>query len=771
MNVLKLVTILVLFALSSLSAQFEYPCGTKLGNTGQTGFTVSSSNLPTSPAMWRDGYEKTSKNELKVLVVFVRFKDDINSTSAWDNPAVLPYWAQTIVDPNVTAIGSHPGNLSDYLSLASGGDRYGNIGRFKVYGDVKYVVTSLNRNDYTDDYQYYKEEKVMREVMSTLDASPSSSNVLYGSGDVNFAQYDNWTFQSGGLYYTHVYNPSVKDNKVDHIFVVFRGGPLDGGRYGGEKSLTLYNTFTTNEGKQIDNGSGCRTFYAENGNVVPNMAHEYLHYCFAGAHWDDDANPWRDDPRNPYPQPLYNKGRLNSFALECCIGAGFVSTYEKYRMGWLDPIIVTTPMSSLVLYDSHRFNQAVMIPLAYDTYGRYKEYYWIENYVTPSESPEANPYLTRGLYNETFTHGLLVYHIKEENWEYATANNVSIICADGNWSWKLSTGASTPTDFRDDKIAKDYPTFYTGFSERDYIKLNVGGIVRDYRTLIHDSDPATETTKPDQIYWRYNENAWLGQNDDFFKEGYADVFDKYSNPAAYHADGTPTNVGFQIVSWNSTNKSYTLDIKTTENGVNALRPAKPEGLTINYSGVHPVLTWYSLCTDPAYFDGFKIYRKQSMYNTWSCIATVGPGVTSYTDSHVYHSGPYSFTYYVTALKGTLESIPSNQAGVSQSYLNKDGADSTKAKTEAKIISDKLLQNFPNPFNPTTSIYYTVKSDSKVILQVFDILGNKVAELVNEVKPAGEYTASFNGSSLPSGMYIYKLQCGSYSETRKMLLMK
>lgn len=83
----------------------------------------------------------------------------------------------------------------------------------------------------------------------------------------------------------------------------------------------------------------------------------------------------------------------------------------------------------------------------------------------------------------------------------------------------------------------------------------------------------------------------------------------------------------------------------------------------------------------------------------------------------------------------------------------------------------LGQNFPNPFNPSTSIQYDVKEAAQVTLKVYDMIGNEVASLVNEVKPAGSYTISFDASKLSSGVYLYKMTAGSFVQTRKLVLMK
>jgi hypothetical protein len=83
----------------------------------------------------------------------------------------------------------------------------------------------------------------------------------------------------------------------------------------------------------------------------------------------------------------------------------------------------------------------------------------------------------------------------------------------------------------------------------------------------------------------------------------------------------------------------------------------------------------------------------------------------------------------------------------------------------------LFQNYPNPFNPTTIISYQIPELSFVSLKVYGVLGNELATLVNEEKSAGNYEVEFNGTDLPSGMYVYKILAGFFSQTKKMILLK
>ncbi len=83
----------------------------------------------------------------------------------------------------------------------------------------------------------------------------------------------------------------------------------------------------------------------------------------------------------------------------------------------------------------------------------------------------------------------------------------------------------------------------------------------------------------------------------------------------------------------------------------------------------------------------------------------------------------------------------------------------------------LFQNFPNPFNPTTMIKYSVPTREFVSLKIYDVLGNEIADLVNENKEAGNYEVSFDASNYPSGLYIYSITAGSFNQVRKMMLLK
>ncbi len=168
--------------------------------------------------------------------------------------------------------------------------------------------------------------------------------------------------------------------------------------------------------------------------------------------------------------------------------------------------------------------------------------------------------------------------------------------------------------------------------------------------------------------------------------------------------------------------------------------------------------------------GFEIERSQlSNVNgqmDWKKIGFVeGHGTTtesqaySFTDKNVV-AGKYNYRLKQIDYDGTFE------------YSNVIEVEVTTPSTFS------LEQNYPNPFNPSTMIGYHLPASSNVTLNIYDVLGNEVAKLVDEYKPAGSYSVEFNANShsgevwnLPSGTYFYQLKAGSFIETKKMILIK
>lgn len=122
----------------------------------------------------------------------------------------------------------------------------------------------------------------------------------------------------------------------------------------------------------------------------------------------------------------------------------------------------------------------------------------------------------------------------------------------------------------------------------------------------------------------------------------------------------------------------------------------------------------------------------------------------------------------------LQNYPDNPfAGFAKNGLELSG-ERIKEKPEQNVVTEKMGFNseaYPNPFNPTTIISYTLPTDEKVVIKVYDIIGREVTELVNEFKAAGKYTIQFNGNNLSSGVYFYSITAGNYKLVKKIMLTK
>ena len=111
------------------------------------------------------------------------------------------------------------------------------------------------------------------------------------------------------------------------------------------------------------------------------------------------------------------------------------------------------------------------------------------------------------------------------------------------------------------------------------------------------------------------------------------------------------------------------------------------------------------------------------------------------------------------------------SGNARETLNKEIYKEILYNNDKLVTEYALVQNFPNPFNPSTTIKYQLPQDGLVTLKIYDILGKEVTTLINEEKPAGKYEVNFNASQLASGVYIYKIQAGSFVSSKKMILLK
>jgi hypothetical protein len=207
-------------------------------------------------------------------------------------------------------------------------------------------------------------------------------------------------------------------------------------------------------------------------------------------------------------------------------------------------------------------------------------------------------------------------------------------------------------------------------------------------------------------------------------------------------------------------------------------PVELTNFSASVSGNDVVLNW-STATETNN-RGFEIERKQSEFRSqeseWIPVSFVsGYGTTTETKS-------YSFVDDISHL---LTLTPSLTLSYRLKQIDFDGSfeysDVVEVDVENIPSQFSLEQNYPNPFNPSTKIKFTIPHTDNplpggargglVTLKVYNLLGNEIATLVNEEKSSGEYEVTFDASGLASGTYFYKLEAGTFSQVKKMILTK
>ncbi|MEE9431252.1 MAG: T9SS type A sorting domain-containing protein [Melioribacteraceae bacterium] len=158
--------------------------------------------------------------------------------------------------------------------------------------------------------------------------------------------------------------------------------------------------------------------------------------------------------------------------------------------------------------------------------------------------------------------------------------------------------------------------------------------------------------------------------------------------------------------------------------------------------------------------GFEIQRTTEI-EKWTKVGFVNghgnsnsPKFYTFLDNSITESGSYSFRLKQIDIDGTSE------------Y--------SKTININLIVQDmkyELSQNYPNPFNPSTTISYTIPEQTQVDVIVYNVFGEEITRLVNEIKDAGTYSFKFNATNLAAGLYFYTIQTESYSATKKLILLK
>jgi len=235
---------------------------------------------------------------------------------------------------------------------------------------------------------------------------------------------------------------------------------------------------------------------------------------------------------------------------------------------------------------------------------------------------------------------------------------------------------------------------------------------------------------------------------------------------------TFTNAGWSDTTWymnSGVNNGY--PYLAWQNPGGAPLPVELIAFTANIFGDKVELKWNTTTEVNNY--GFEVQRAEvnsrksdggsqsSIVNRqWTKVGFVGGSGNSNTPKE------YSFTDDNPGISGTVE--------YRLKQIDNDGSIKYSNIVEVsfmKPVKFELYQNYPNPFNPTTTIQYSIPKAEHVTLKVYNELGQEAATLVNKDEQAGVYSAEFNGSNLSSGIYYYRINTGSFSEVKKLMLLK
>lgn len=725
----------------------------------------------------------------KVLIIFVQFPDEdpVSNTTEWPIGDPPTYWDKLLssekrnTGPFWNRYNETTERLSDYYQEVSRGQMH-------MTGVTRHYIFDHPRSWYNNNPTLMNNE-----VYTKLQADIN----------ISWRDYDTWQRLSEGNYRYQ------GEGNVDYLTIVRRTNPgyagfagLDGSDF---EIDPLNHIFIRTGFDQFGSGSVIQG-NQNNATTPPSynrfygiLIHELGHYLW-GLHSTVGI--------------LTSRGG-NS------INDLFYSPFEKIKLGYINPKVfdyyqfgTNYTLSDISCRNSS--NEVLKVPISSN------EYFLIEN------RRKISKYDVKMLGDTTrldmltefnnYGKGVYIYHHLSTDLQYPGGQDEE--CADGIWNWGVD-GTAIP----DWTLTGTLPLlkrltlpstvnnddgYWGNLNNKDGISANYFGGDGVYFSLgrMHTSAGLRGTDKiytntPD--YWTSRE-LW-GDRLDAWNPGYNEIFSPYSNPSTKKWDNTHSNIFIYHHALNNeiaNFKIYKVGEPFSETEILTLTPpSRPMGIKLeeyyppNTSVCRPKIVWsHNSEPDMVRFNEYKKYKiykatqpSMSLYPiNYILLATVDIPVTeipSYIDYSVYkydcslfdrrppYGTPFPLRYYVKAVDMyDYESVPSDfvqTIGIT-SGIEETGLDHFSLDPE--IPNEySLKQNYPNPFNPTTNIKYDLPFDNFVTIKVFSILGTEIMTLVNEFINAGSYNVSFNGSNLPSGIYYYKINAGSFEEIRKMILLK
>lgn len=622
------------------------------------------------------------------------------------------------------------------------------------------------------------------EALNIIDSAPYN---------VDFSLYNNWKFldiyniqpgQDGKLDMCWLITRNLHDQSYTQNSYKFGAGwaGLDCSTHvrdgvtiksgGSPSSWTLPNSGITIFRDLIHFGINPLTYQYGNFTNVNIVAHEMTHHFFDGGHYADGGK-------------ILNYGSRYASNMLPYVGGwmGEYSGYEKWRLGWMTPDLINAD-GDQILWDlcstptDPNKKRLLRINIPGTT-----QFYLIENrsWISTFET-RYNMY---GGPNALLKPGIFIYHMIAESPDIFYLTAVYKLDADGKYKWRFLYNGTNTSNMWDDVIDKECPDRLNGYSETEYI------FIENYsnQKWLAEWHPNTLTPYNGGCYKStYSNNGqnettdWTGDSTDIFSVGY--VISPWSNPGSFKWTSSgfqQTNLGIEILSFNSSNKTYTLRVRFS-NPLD-LSPSKPP-LGFFHAGEGPIqYGWAYLAWGADYWDGqpiepdvnwSELQRKIGNYGTWQTVYS-GSNRWWSDNSIIYdpQNGDVPVYFRVRVRDNQNKWSIWSDLYDTRTFSNQNSTEKIKINgiNNNIPVEYNLSSNYPNPFNPSTIINFAVKDAGLVSIKVFDILGAEISTLVNEIKEAGEYVVEFNANNLPSGVYIYTMQVNEFVSSKKMLLMK
>ncbi len=653
-----------------------------------------------------------SAGVLRILIVFASFPDDTTAHASW--PArQAPLFMNSFIDPDTLTRSTGPFNLTHYFRQMS-------LGKLHVIGDAIWVESQHSQEEYRASGSY---------GAANMAIIPESVDPV-----VDFSHYDNWT-RTGN--YTHVNAP---DSIVDMVLMVWRTTMWG---YLGEASLG-YKPAIAADGKRIamgypayvpmplGSGVTCEYPYGDTPvRVMRTMVHELSHWLLGIFHPYNGSKP---DGKFQYWGMLCNGERMS----------GCANTYDRELLGWITPRVVESPATItlgdfITTGDAAKFHPAGGAP---------DEYLYLENHQGISVFDDVT--------SEPGDHGVWLLH---QQGPYIEMDNLRILPADGLWQWTAAWPATSCFGAAVPVYARGTPDIIIGLSHRDQIPTPASLVqwMLAYRNGSGDVSCGLHF-------------AGSGFRGAFDTAGVR-VFSASSNPAARTWAGGSAGLAFEVTACSGSSVTVSIPADPL-----ALSPARrhlgvpsgdPPGRVLTLAWGSQWASGPSLETDVVWSELQRI---------------VGPGDvwTTIFAGAAFTFGDSSLIYDSTGTIPVRFRVRVRDAGGRYSAWSEEHRSRAASMTGAALSGmpdDRVvLCNYPNPFNPATSIAFSVPVAGWTSVVVMDVLGRVVRELQHGPSAAGQHLLRWDGKDgrgepVAAGVYLCRLSAGPIVRTHTMLLLK